>query len=187
MTLAEEIVRLGLLRFGRFRLSSGMESPVYVDLRGACSHPPLFRAMVRSLSDLVRRGRHDAVCGVAVSGLPLATGVALELGLPLLYWRPRRKDHGTMAELEGIAEEGWDVAVVDDVSTTGSSILRAVWALRRAGVRVRSAYVVVDRGEGAEERLGSEGVRLRWILRLDDLLERVSPGAPAGPAPEGGE
>ncbi len=167
-----EILRLGLLRFGRFRLSSGEQSPVYVDLRPAASHPDFFHSLVDRLSALVSRGGHDAVCGVAVSGVPLATGVALRLRVPLLYVRVRRKDHGTMSALEGEVRRGLDVAVIDDVSTTGSSILRAVGALRSSGASVRRAYVVVDREQGARERLAEFGVDLEALTTLRRVVER---------------
>lgn len=172
MDIEGEILRLGLLRLGRFRLSSGELSPVYVDLRPAASYPDFFRSLVDRLSALVSEGGHDAVCGVAVSGIPLATGVALRLQKPLLYVRERRKDHGTMSALEGEVGSGVDVAVIDDVSTTGSLILRAVEALRSSGARVRRAYVVVDREQGARERLAGQGVGLEALTTLRSVVEK---------------
>ena len=173
MSLTRDLASLGLLKFGEFKLTSGLVSRVYVDLRPLPSHPETFERVVRNLAREIRAGGHDAVCGVAVSGLPLAAAVAVTLRLPLLYVRKERKEHGTRSLREGLLRPGWDVAVLDDVATTGGSLERAISVLREAGAVVRRAYVIVDREQGASERLEGLGVTLVSLLRLPDAVEAL--------------
>ncbi|HFC49558.1 MAG TPA: orotate phosphoribosyltransferase, partial [Thermofilum sp.] len=93
-----------------------------------------------------------------------------EMKKPLIYVRKERKEHGTKKIIEGDFKPGAKVLVVDDVATTGGSILRAVNALRSAGLVVEHALVVVDRLEGAEEALSRVGVRLFSLVTLKDLV-----------------
>ncbi len=106
-----------------------------------------------------------------MGGLPLATGVALRLGRPLIYVRKDRKDHGTMKQLEGDYNQGQRVLLIDDVATTGGSLIEAARILRSSGLEVAEALVVVDREEGAREALRSEGIELYSLTTLKRILE----------------
>ena len=160
----------GLIRFGEFTLTSGRRSTIYVDLRPLPSFPDEFRLIA---GELARRIGRRAICGIAVGGLPLATAVAIEAGVPLIYVRKERKEHGTARLLEGVVEEGREYVVVDDVATTGGSLERAIGEVRARGGEVREAWVVVDRVQGARERLESIGVALRSLGTLPDMVRSV--------------
>jgi len=168
VTLA--LLRAGCLKRGRFKLSSGRISDVYVDIRRLYSYPYELRIVVEEMSEVARELGCDMVAGIETSGIPLASLIAFLLGKPMVYVRKSLKGHGTMRLVEGVVEEGAKVLVVDDVATTGSSILRAVRVLRHLGVSVERALVVVDRGEGAAEALGKEGVELHSLVSLDEIL-----------------
>ena len=170
MSVAELLKRIGAVKFGEFVLSSGKKSNVYVDLRKLPSYPEAFREIVWAMAERAGKIDFDLLCGVAVGGLPLATAVAYEMGKPLIYVRKERKEHGTKKIIEGDFKPGAKVLVVDDVATTGGSILRAVNALRSAGLVVEHALVVVDRLEGAEGALRRAGVMLLSLVTLKDLI-----------------
>ena len=170
--LARELARSGVVRRGRFVLSSGRISNIYIDLRVLPSMPQLFRL---ALSMLYARAYHvieesDAIVGVATGGIAWSTGLALLSGKPSGYVRPERKEHGASRRVEMRLQPGARILVVDDVATTGGSLAGAVEALRGEGFRVSHALVVVDRGEGAGERLAGMGVRLMSLLSLGDIL-----------------
>ena len=171
--VVEALIRAGCVKFGRFRLSSGRESDVYVDVRALYSSPEELRAVVEELAELIRELRAEYVCGVETSGIPLASILAYELGIPMVYVRKEKKGHGMDRIVEGVPRERAKAVVVDDVSTTGCSIAHAVRALRRVKMAVTDAVVVVDRREGAVERLSELGVRLHSLTTLGELLRHL--------------
>ncbi len=165
------LVERNMLRFGDFLLTSGKASSIYVDLRQLPSFPEEFKLLAGELS--INISEKDAgICGVAVGGLPLATAVAMILLRPLVYVRKEKKEHGTMSRLEGVVDRS-EYIVIDDVATTGGSLLRAVKAVREKGAEVRDAWVVVDRIQGAKESLGEEGVNLNSLATLPDIVRSI--------------
>ncbi|MGC8932013.1 MAG: orotate phosphoribosyltransferase [Candidatus Methanodesulfokora sp.] len=161
---------IGAVKLGDFVLSSGMRSPVYLDLRIVPSHPRIFRKIVDLSVETLKRVEFDAICGIATGGLPLSSVIAYLMEKPLIYFRRSEKEHGTMKRIEGEVKEGMNVIVMDDVATTGGSILEAVKALRDQKAVVRRAFVVVDRGQGAKKNLMAEGVELMSITTLKKVL-----------------
>ena len=169
--LALLLYKLNCVQVGDFLLTSGMRSPIYVDLRRIPSHPEVFERITDLCINKIREIKADLVCGIATGGIPLATLMAYKLKMPLIYVRKGERGHGTKRLVEGDYNPGATALVVDDVSTTGGSILRAVRVLREEGIRVYDAFVVVDRGQGARECLAKEGVMLHFLARLMDIVE----------------
>lgn len=165
----------GAVLFGEFRLASGRVSHVYVDLRRVLGFPRHFRAIVSLMSGEVAKmvqGDDAVVAGVATGGIPWATAVAVVLGLPLAYVRPP-KGHGTERSVEGADVSGREVVLIDDVATSGGSLLSSVGALRAMGASSITALVIVDREQGAAQALSAAGVPLRGIVSLRSVLEEA--------------
>jgi len=158
-----------VVRIGEYRLSSGAHSPYYIDMRVVPSRPSLFRRVVDSLAKLVEEV--DAVVGVATGGIPYAAAIAYSLGIPMGYVRREAKQHGAGRLVEG--DVAGRVAIVDDVATTGESLVAAVEAVRRIGAEPVTAVVVVDREQCASKRLAEMGVELRRLFTARQLLEAV--------------
>ncbi|MEM1520797.1 MAG: orotate phosphoribosyltransferase [Candidatus Korarchaeum sp.] len=161
----------GMLRFGDFTLTSGRKSNIYVDLRPLPSFPDEFTSITEEIVRRIGDGEFG-ICGVAVGGLPLATAIAMRLRKPLIYVRKERKEHGTEGLLEGFLNRR-SYLVVDDVATTGGSISHAARIVRGHGSEVREAWVVVDRMQGAAENLRSEGIELRSLATLPEIVSML--------------
>jgi orotate phosphoribosyltransferase len=119
-----------------------------------------------------RAGPFDAVAGMELGAVPIATAFSLHAGLPMLIIRKSGRTHGTGKRIEGRDPRGLAVLVVEDVTTSGGSTLEAVRVLRDAGATVTHAVVVVDRAEGAAALLAKAGVRLQALVTAATLLAR---------------
>jgi orotate phosphoribosyltransferase len=171
----------GAIKFGNFKLSSGKDSPYYIDLRIVPSFPHQFRKMIKtlqsSISEKIGFDNFDCIASVPTSGLVIASALAIETVKPLIYIRQKPKDYGTENVIEGKIAEGSRVLLVDDVGTTGLSLLNAIKALKAAKMIVTDAFTIVNRFEGARELLASENVRLYEItdiIVLSSILHKAN-------------
>lgn len=157
--LSIELYSKGMIKFGEFKLSSGLISPYYVDLRRLYSYPELAQRIVKELIQLIPLNDIDVIAGIETAGIPLASFISCTTRKPLAYIRKEAKTHGTGNLIEGDVV-GKKTMIVDDVVTTGSSLLRAINHVKNTGGLPTIAVVVVDREQGARELLEKHGVRL---------------------------
>ncbi len=155
---------------GDFTLTSGKKSSYYIDIKKAYMNPKILREIVKEIARLIRNEKVDRIAGVAMGGIPLATGVSLELGIPFLMVRKEKKEHGTERMIEGEFKAGEKAVVIEDVTTSGSSALDAVDALRKNKLICSKVIVVVDRLEGAGELLKKHDITLVPLLTAEELL-----------------
>jgi orotate phosphoribosyltransferase len=170
------LLRTGSLKFGTFKLASGILSPYYVDLRLIPSNPEAFQrtvAMYRSVlePDLIKRTQRLA--GVPTAGIAYAAVVALTLSKPFLYVRKEEKGHGRERRIEGLLQPGDRVVVLDDVVTTGKSVLEAADAIRAEGGIVDDAVVLLDRQQGAEANLRRNQVQLHSFTTMRRIADEL--------------
>lgn len=173
--LLEGLHRVGAVQRGEFVLASGARSSVYLDLRRTVSHPHLLRRMASLLGQRLAGHGCRAIAGVPLAGLPLAAAVALERDWPMVYPRPAAKDHGLRRKIEGDLPTEVPLWLVDDVATSGGSLLDAVSALEGAGYRIAGCAVVADRQEGAAEALRARDLKLLSLFTLADCLQTAVP------------
>jgi orotate phosphoribosyltransferase len=172
--LADALFRIGALRFGKFTLASGRPSSYYLDLRVVPSDPEAYGLAVESykvMAGSIGVGNFDTIAGVATAGVTVSSPLAYLLRKPMLYVRREEKGHGLGRLVEGAARPGWRTLVVDDLVTTGGSIMSAVEALRKSGCIVKEALVLVDRLEGGKSNLAAHGVRLNAFADVKELVE----------------
>ena len=154
-----DVIRQKSLRIGDFTLSSGRKSSYYLDCRMTTLDPRGALLIARLILERIRTHKiqADAIGGLTLGADPIATAVAVVSGLegkplPAFIVRKEAKGHGTQRAIEGYdGKRGSRVIVVDDVCTTGDSILRAAEKAEEAGYEVAAAFCVVDREEGGAE------------------------------------
>jgi len=172
--IATFLVKSNALRFGVFKLSSGKESPYYIDLRILPSFPNYFKPAIGAYKDTIKKrvglDKFDYLCSVPTSGLVYASSISYEIGKPLVYVRKETKQHGTSKMIEGHLNSGANVVVIDDVATTGNSVIDAVEAIRSNGGIVKYAVVLIDRLEGASDTLKKHDVKLISVAKISDIV-----------------
>jgi uridine monophosphate synthetase len=169
--LARDLVASQCVRFGEFRLKSGIMSPIYLDLRRLVSHPPILKRVAGAYAATLKDLEFDRIAGIPYAALSIATAVAMEMNRALIYPRREAKDYGTKAVIEGDHAAGETIAVIDDLATTGDSKIEAIRKLEEAGLKVRDIVVLIDRGQGAGPMLAKAGYRLHAVAELPELLD----------------
>lgn len=167
----------GIIKFGDFTLASGKHSSYYVDLRLVPSYPIEFRKMVKYLENQIVEDigldNFDSIVSVPTGGLVIASALAIETVKPLIYVRSKPKDYGTSKSVEGEIHDNMKVVMIDDVATTGGSVVNAVKALKEVNISVKDAYVIVNRMEGAADALLGLGVKMHSILNILQITETL--------------
>jgi orotate phosphoribosyltransferase len=172
---ASFLLKSNSLRFGVFTLASGKQSAYYIDLRVLPSFPGYFRLGISALKDMVAEkvGRFDTFASVPTSGLVFGSALAYEMNKPFIYVRKEPKAYGTNKTIEGFLEPGSKVIIVDDVATTGTSVSSAVEIMRANGGIVEDVVALVDRHEGAEDKLKKMGVKLSAVTGINDIVNAL--------------
>ncbi len=169
--LADGLLAAGCVKFGSFTLKSGLQSPIYLDLRQLVSHPALLAEVAKAYVALLKNLQFDRLAALPYAALPIGTAVSLAGGWPMIYPRREAKGYGTGAEIEGAYTAGERVVVIDDLATTGGSKFEAIDKLSAAGLQVQDVVVLIDRQSGAAEALAERGYRLHAVLNLTGLLD----------------
>jgi orotate phosphoribosyltransferase len=169
--------RIGALKFGAFKLTSGKMSPYYIDLRIVPSFPDAFQKICDFTAKLVKSeigtDNFERIVGVPVAGMPIASVVAFTLKKPFLYVRRGARLHGRGRRIEGIIAPGNRVLLVDDLITTGLSFQKAAKSITAEGGVVNDAVVLIDRQEGGKKRLEKSGIKLHALLSVTEIVNTL--------------
>ena len=176
-----QIVRDHSLMIGDFTLTSGRRSNYLFQLRPTTMHPEGAAIIGELIVEFMQKNDLWAIGGLEMGAVPIVSTVAVtsyHMGWPVnaFYMRKKAKEHGAQQLFDGwlppvSEEEPERVLVIDDVTTTGGSLLKVAKMLREMGYVVDAALSVVDREEGAVENLGEEGITLHAILARSDFAE----------------
>jgi orotate phosphoribosyltransferase len=158
---------------GEFVLRSGAVSNEYFDKYLFESDPPLLREVATALAPLVPADT-DALAGLELGGVPIATMVSQILGLPALFVRKEAKTYGTCRLAEGGDVDGRRLTVVEDVVTSGGQVITSCGDLRDRGAIVTHAVCVIDRESGGPEGLAAIGVELHSLYTMAELTAAAS-------------
>ncbi len=166
-----------IIRFGDFTLASGKKSPYYIDLRLVPSYPIEYRKMIKGLQNMIAEDvgleNFHSLVSVPTGGLVVAASLAIEIVKPIIYVRKEAKEHGTGKAVEGVTCQDMKLLMIEDVVTSGGSVINAIKSIKEEKMTVTDAYAVVDRMEGATEALQVEGVKLHSLLTIKQIAESL--------------
>jgi len=173
--VAEILSETCSISFGEFKLTSGKTSPYYIDMRRIPGYPEAFREIVDVYVGLIENTvgvkGFDRVAGIPTAGIPYAVMVAYKLSKPFLYLRREEKEHGLGKLIEGVMNRGDRILIVDDLITTGGSIIKAARSIRVEGGYVNDVVVLIDREQGGYRNLKIENLNLHYLATVSELID----------------
>ncbi len=170
------LLKTGAIKFGVFKLTSGKISSYYIDLRLILSFPEALKKVIgfyEKLANSVGINNFQRIAGIPTAGVPFASILAFKLSKPFIYVRKEVKPHGRERRVEGLLYPGDKVLIVDDLITTGKSMLNAIDAIKAEGGIVTDAIVLIDREEGGGEKLMEENVNLKCFIKISEIAKKL--------------
>ena len=165
-----DLYEIGGLKFGNFTLKSGIQSPVYFDLRTIVAYPKLMVTVSELIWDAKPRSNYDQVCGVPYTALPIATIISVNNNLPMLIRRKESKGYGTKKLVEGVFEKGQTCIIIEDVIVSGSSVYETVDILKDLELEVSDAVVFLDRQQGGKSNLRERGINIVSVIDITQMI-----------------
>ena len=169
-SLILDLHQIQAVKFGNFTLKSGIQSPIYIDLRIIISYPQLLKQIASLLWAKIKPLSFDLLCGVPYTALPIATAICVAHDIPMVMRRKESKDYGTKKMIEGVFQAGQTCLIIEDVISSGASILETVDPLEKEGLRITDAIVIINREQGGENKLKDKGINLHSLLTISDLV-----------------
>ena len=168
----KSLVDIECVKFGDFTLKSGKKSPIYIDLRNIVSYPKLLSELAGFFEQYISK-EIQRICGVPYAALPMATAVSINTQLPMLIKRKEAKNYGTKKVVEGTYNKGDKVLLIEDVITSGESLLETIAELENEGLIIEQIFVVLDREQGGSNRLKNKGYQVQSLFTVSSLIKTL--------------
>lgn len=160
-----------MIKFGDFTMKSGKKSYIYADIRTAISYPAIFKHICDEFGTIMSNIHYDMICGVPYSALAIASAIAYEKQIPMLLKRKEAKEYGTKKILEGAYQPGQNCLLIEDVITTGASLIETTSVLEEHGLKVTDVCTLIDRNQGGREEMSRHGYKLHSIMNLVEIID----------------
>jgi orotate phosphoribosyltransferase len=167
------LYQIGAIKLGEFTLKSGQVSPVYIDLRQIISFPHILRTVSALMWKSVANTPFDLICGIPYTALPMATCMSLQNDRPMVMRRKEKKDYGTKQLIEGRFHAGQTCLLVEDVITTGGSVLETAKDLEAAGLIIKDVVVLIDREQGGNQNLRAHDYHVHATITLSLIFQEL--------------
>ena len=168
--LIELLKECGAIQFGRFVLTSGAVSDYYIDIKKASTEPAVLKKIAEAMVEYAKG--YDIIAGMELGAVPLVVALSLETNIPYVIIRKEKKEHGTSKQIEGGEVKGKKVLLIEDVTTSGKSVVKSIKIIRENKAKVDEVLAVVDRESGAEEKLRNADVSFIPLLSVSDILKK---------------
>ncbi len=171
--IAKSLFDLGAVKFGQYKLKSGIISPIYIDLRITISYPTLLKAIAEAMWAKVPTDHFTSICGVPYTALPIASYLSIAHNKPMVLRRREGKNHGTCQLLEGVIHPGETCLILEDLITSGTSIFETITPLEEAGLNIKDVVAFLDREQGGRTALEQRGYHLHSVMTISELLHAL--------------
>jgi orotate phosphoribosyltransferase len=168
-TLIQQLKSCGAIKFGRFVLTSGAISDYYIDIKKASTDPMILKDIAKRMSEYVNG--YEMLAGMELGAVPLVVALSLETGVPYVIIRKEKREHGTGKQIEGGEVTGKSVLIVEDVTTSGGSVVKTIQILRENNAEVDRVLAVVDRESGTREILQKLEVEFIPLVSVSEILK----------------
>jgi len=166
--LIQALQSCGALQRGHFVLTSGAISDYYIDIKKASTNPRVLKLIAQHMTPFTKG--YDLIAGMELGAVPLVVALSLETQIPYVIIRKQKRDHGTGKQIEGPSVQQKRVLILEDVTTSGGSILQSIQILKRNQAILEDVLVVVDRESGAREKIIDHGLEFHPLLTVEDIL-----------------
>lgn len=166
------LYQIGAVQFGEFTLKSGQVTSIYINLRKIISYPQILRDVASAMWEKVSGSKFELVCGVPYTALPIATCMSLNHDIPMVMRRKEKKDYGTKQVIEGVFNKGQTCLIIEDVITSGASIIETAADLQEAGLVIKEVAVLIDREQGGRANL-EKHFKVHSILTISEIFDAL--------------
>jgi len=160
----------GAIQFGRFVLTSGAISDYYIDIKKASTKPEILKKIAEAMAEYAEG--YDVIAVMELGAVPLIVALSLETKIPYVIIRKEKREHGTGKQIEGGEDKNKKVLLIEDVTTSGGSVVKSINILRENKAIIEEVVTVVDREAGAEEKLRDLDVSFIPLLSVSDILKK---------------
>lgn len=167
------LYQIGSIKLGNFTLKSGQTSPVYIDLRQIISYPTILSTVADLMWNTLNAAQFDLICGIPYTALPIATCMSLKNNVGMIMRRKEKKDYGTKQLIEGAFKPGQTCLLVEDVITTGSSVIETAKDLEEAGLKIHDVIVLIDREADGKKNLQDKHYRVHAAITLSQIFREL--------------
>ena len=170
--IIEKLFNLQCFKFGLYKLKTNLESPFYINLRHLIAYPEIMKTLARIIYlELIEKhhlkcmeeGHILSICGLPYAGMPIANYISNMYNIPLLLLRKERKNYGTKQMIEGITEKTEKVILIDDIITSGSSILESIQHFEN--MEILDILVIIDREQKKQDNLN-----YNFLFKISDIF-----------------
>ena len=170
----EQLIQLlkdcGAIKFGHFVLTSGAVSDYYIDIKNASTDPSTLKKIAEAMAEYAEG--YDLIAGMELGAVPLVVALSLKTKIPYVIVRKDKRKHGTSKQLEGGSVKNKKILVIEDVTTSGESVVKTLQILHENHGKVDKVLVVVDRESGAGEKIENLNVEFVPLLSISEILEK---------------
>ncbi len=166
-----QLHNIGAIQFGEFELKSGITSPFYLDLRKVVSYPQVFKAICIKIWTSIKNHEFNHICGVPYAAASFASGISVLFNKATLTKRKERKSYGNKKMIEGVYKNGDTVLVIEDIVTSGASMLETLADMKQAHLKVSQTIAIIDRQQGGMEVIKNKGYEIFALYTIEEVME----------------